>query len=111
MPLTHANVASTVVSALANLAPNYGTGGIPISYAFINAKGQVTPVAGLGPLARAKWLDFHTVSGSAENYKVNQTGVTSDLLLIFTGITQASDATAIPYDQIGFRAEFTFGAF
>jgi hypothetical protein len=109
-PLTHANVASTPVTALATVAPTYQTGGLPISLKFINLFGQQRVIGGIGPLATIKWFEAQTINGSANNFKVNLTG-TTPLLLQFAGTTEASDATAVPYDTVAFRAEFTNGAF
>lgn len=110
IPLTHANLASQVAYGLATVAPTYQTGGLPISLSFIKPNGISTVVAGIGPLATIKWIEVQTISGSALNYKVNLTG-TSPLLLVYSGITQATDASAVPFDMAQFRAEFTFGAF
>lgn len=111
VPLTHANVAATaVVGGITTIAPTYQTGGIPISLNFIDYLGRQKVVGNIGPLATIKWFQAITIAGSAYNYKVNLTG-TTPLLLVYSGITQATDASAVPFDTIGFRAEFTFGAF
>ena len=109
VPLTHANVTATTASGLATIAPTYQTGGLPISY-FINFEGKIQGVGGIGPLATLKWFEAVTINGSAYNYKVNLTG-TKPLLLQFSGITQSTDAAAVPFDTVEFRAEYSFGAF
>lgn len=108
IPLTHANVAATSVQGLAFLQPTYTTGGIPLLYTFTNPLNGNVQIPDLGSGAVPSWIEFQSLAGSALNYKVNTIG-TTPLLLIFTGITQISDATAITADTIGFRAEFPRG--
>jgi hypothetical protein len=110
VPLTHANVALTTLVGIATLTPTYTTGGVPLSFAFINYKGVATSVAGIGPLATPKWIDIKTVTGSLVRYVTNET-VSPILVAVYSGITQATDAAAIPFDTAHFRAEFTNGAF
>jgi hypothetical protein len=110
VPLTHSNVATTAAYGIATVAPTYQTGGLPISLAFINFEGKTQTVGDLGPLSTIKWFDAESIAGSAYNYKVNLTG-TTPLLLVYNGVTQATDASTLPFDTVGFRAEFTFGAF
>jgi hypothetical protein len=109
IPLTHANVASTAVQGLVFLQPTYITGGIPILYTFSNPATGSTQIPDLGNGALPSWIEFKTLAGSALNYKVNLLTPSSPLLLIFTGITQISDSTAITADTVGFRAEFPRG--
>lgn len=109
MAKTHADVAPTSAVGIVTVAPTYTTGGLPIN-GFINFEGKVIPIAGIGPLAVMRWLDAQTLSGSANNYKVDFT-VSPPKLLQFSGITQATDAATVPFDTVGFRAEYTNGAF
>jgi hypothetical protein len=108
VPLTHANVAATAVQGLAFLQPTYTTGGIPLVYTFTNPTNGNVQIPNLGNSPIPSWIEFQTLAGSALNYKLNSVGASS-LLLIYTGITQTSDAAAIPADTIGFRAEFPRG--
>lgn len=110
VPLTHADAGPTTAAGVATLQATYTTGGIPISYAFVNSSGTSNPVAGIGPLAVPKWITFQTIAGSAYNYKVDLSA-TPNKLLIFSGITQATDAAAIPTDTVAFRAEFVKNSF
>ena len=105
-PLTHADAGPTTAAGTATLQPSYTTGGIPISYNFVNASGKQVVIGGIGPLATPKWIQFQTTAGSTLNYKVDSTAVPNKLL-VFTGITQTADAVAIPADTIAFRAEFS----
>ena len=111
VPLTHANLASTACTALATLSPNYATGGLAVG-ALTAVGGSEKVVAGIGPNSATspKQIEFFTLSGSAQNYKVNAQP-TVPLVLDFTGITQASNATAVPADSIGFKGEWVKGAF
>lgn len=109
VPLTHAN-GSGSQTGVAFVQGTYQTSGIAISYAFVDQNGNQSPVGTLGPLAVPKWIDVKTVAGSAYNYKVN-TSVFPNLLLIFNGVTQVSDTTAIVADTVQFRAEFIKNAF
>jgi len=111
VPLTHSNLASTTCTALATLSPNYSTGGLAVG-AFTTIGGGTAVVAGIGPNSATspKKIDFYTLKGSAQNYKTNLQP-TVPLMLDFTGITQASNATAIPADSIGFKGEWVKGAF
>lgn len=108
-PLTHAN-ASGSQQGVAYVQGTYQTAGIPISYAFVDQLGRQNPIGTLGPLSVPTWITFQTIQGSAYNYKINTT-VTPNLLLIFSGITQVSDATAITLDAAAFRAEFVKNSF
>jgi hypothetical protein len=110
VPLVHADAGPTTAAGIATLQPTYTTGGIPINLGFVNSAGKASPVGTIGPLSVPKWIDFHTIAGSALNYKVDQSA-TPYKLLIFSGITQATDAAAIPTDTVAFRAEFTKNAF
>ena len=109
VPLTHAN-GSGSQGGVAFVQGTYQTLGIPVSYSFVDQYGRQSPVATLGPLAVPKWIQFQSVAGSAFNYKIN-TQVFPNLLLIFNGVTQASDAAAITADTVTFRAEFNKNAF
>lgn len=111
VPLTHANLASTPCNALATLSPNYATGGLAIG-ALTSTTGAANPVAGIGPNAAKspKNITFATLNGSAQNYKMNMQP-TVPLMLDFTGITQATNAAAVPADSIGFKGEWVKGAF
>lgn len=108
IPLTHANVASTAVQGLVFIQPSYTTGGIPLVYTFTNPGTGASQIPDLGSSPIPSWIQFQTLAGSALNYKVNLIGA-SPLLLIYTGITQTSDAAAITADTVGFRAEFPRG--
>lgn len=108
IPLTHANVASTAVQGLVFLQPTYTTGGIPLVYTFSSPASGAVQVPNVGNGGIPSWITLQTLAGSALNYKVNTIGATP-LLLIFTGITQITDATAITADTVGFRAEFPRG--
>ena len=107
--LTHAD-ASATAAGVATLQPTYTTGGININYAFVDLSGNPSPIGTIGPNVTAKWIEFQTVAGSAYNYKVDQSAVPNKLL-IFNGITQATDAAAIPSDTVAFRAEFVKNQF
>lgn len=111
VPLTHANVAQTSVQALATLSPNYATGGLAIG-AMKTVAGGTAIVAGIGPVSATspKAISFATLNGSAQNYKMNMQP-TVPLMLDFTGITQATNAAAVPADSIGFKGEWVKGAF
>ncbi len=104
--LTHAN-GSGSQHGVAVIQATYTTGGIPFSFTFTDLSGNVV-VPDIGPGAVPNWMDVATISGSAFNYKVNQV-VSPNTLLIFSGITQATDAAAIVADTVGFRAEFARG--
>lgn len=104
VPLTHAN-GSGSQTGVAFVQGTYQTSGIPISYGFVDQFGRPSPVGTLGPLATPKWIEARTVSGSVYNYKIN-TSVFPNLLLIYNGVTQVTDATAITADTVNFRAEF-----
>ena len=108
VPLTHANVAATSVQGLVFFQPTYASGGIPLVYTFSNPQSGNIQIPSLGNGAVPTWIELQTLAGSAYNYKVN-TVAASPLLQIYSGITQVSDATAITYDTIGFRAEFARG--
>lgn len=104
--LTHAN-GSGSQSGVGVIQGSYQTAGIPLNYTFTNMNGALAvPVLGGNPVPT--WIEVKTKAGSAFNYKVNQT-VTPNLLLIFNGVTQVSDAAAITADTVGFRAEFPRG--
>ena len=109
--LTHADVASTTTNGLATLSPNYSTGGLAIG-ALTTTSGVAKVVAGIGPSAATapKKIDFFTLKGSAQNYKMNMQTAPPQML-DFTGITQATGAAAIPADSIGFKGEWVKGAF
>jgi hypothetical protein len=109
VPKTAANGSGTQ-QGVAVVQPSYTTGGIPISYAFIDSQGNSRPIGTIGPLAVPTWIDAKTVAGSAYNYQVNTT-VKPNLLRILNGITELSDQAAIPADTTAFRAEFVKGAF
>jgi len=109
--LTHADVAATTTKGLATVSPNYSTGGLAIG-ALTTPSGVAKVVAGIGPSAATapKKIDFFTLKGSAQNYKMNMQTAPPQML-DFTGITQASNATAIPADSFGFKGEWVKGAF
>ena len=93
VPLTHADAGPTTAAGTATLQATYTTGGIAINFAFVNSAGNPAPVGTIGPLTLPKWIDFHTIAGSAYNYKVDQSA-TPYKLLIFSGITETADAAA-----------------
>lgn len=105
VPLTHADAGPVTAAGVATLQATYTTGGIPINYGFVTSSGTPSPVGGIGPLSVPKWITFQTIAGSVYNYKVDQSA-TPNKFLIFSGITQATDAAAIPSDTVAFRAEF-----
>jgi len=107
--LTHAD-GSGSQGGVAFVQGTYQTAGLAISYAFVDQFGRQRPVGTIGPLAQPKWIEAQTVSGSVYNYKIN-TEVFPNLLLIYSGITQVSDTTAIVADTVKFRAEFVKNAF
>lgn len=109
VPLTHAN-GSGSQGGVAFVQGTYQTLGIPISYSFVDQFGRTSPVATIGPLVQPKWIEMQTIAGSVYNYKIN-TEVFPNLLLIFSGVTQVSDTTAIVADTVKFRAEFVKNAF
>lgn len=109
VPLTHANLASTACKALATLSPNYATGGLALG-SFVTTSGKTQPVPQIGPKNYPKDVRVFTRSGSSQNYKVNL-NVQPSLVLDFTGITQATNGSAVPADSIGFRAEYVKDAY
>jgi len=109
VPLTHANASGTQ-QGVAVVQPTYITGGLPISYGFIDLAGLPNPVGTIGPLSVPTWIDVKTIAASAYNYQVNTT-VTPNLLRILSGITEVSNTTAITADTVQFRAEFIKNAF
>lgn len=113
VPLTHANLATTSVQALATLAPNYATGGLAVG-GYLNKLGQATFVPQVGPLQTLapKKLNVFSLSGT-RNYPVNMnTGTTAPLVLSYTLTgTQATNAAALPADSIGFKAEYVKDGF
>jgi len=109
VPLTHANASGTQ-QGVAVVQPTYITGGIPLSYNFVDLLGLPNPIGTIGPLSVPAWIDVKTVAASAYNYKVNTT-VTPNLLQILSGVTEVSLGTAITADTVSFRAEFAKNAF
>jgi hypothetical protein len=109
VPLTHAN-ASGIATGAATVQGTYTAGGIPINYGFVNGGGQPSAIGSIGPKSTVKWIDVQSLAGSAFNYKTN-ISVTPNKLLIFNGITEATDAAAVPNDTVGFRAEFVKNAY
>lgn len=109
VPLTHAN-GSGSQQGVATLQPTYTTGGIPLIYGFVDQLGRPNPIGTIGPLSVPTWAEAQSVAGSAFNYKINTT-VTPNTLLIFSGITQVSDAASIMADTVAFRMEFLKNAF
>lgn len=109
VPLTHANASGTQ-QGVAAVQPTYITGGLPISYAFVDLQGKSAPIGTIGPLSVPIWIDVKSVAASAYNYQVNTT-VTPNLLRILSGVTEVSNTTAIVADTVAFRAEFVKNAF
>jgi len=109
VPLTHANGSGTQ-QGVAVAQPTYITGGIPLSYNFVDLQGLPNPIGTIGPLSLPTWIEVQTVAASAYNYKVNTT-VTPNLLQILSGVTEVSLGTAITADTISFRAEFLKNVF
>jgi hypothetical protein len=95
---------------VAVVQPTYITGGIPLSYNFVDLQGLPNPIGTIGPLSLPAWIEVQTVAASAYNYKVNTT-VTPNLLQILSGVTEVSLGTAITADTISFRAEFVKNVF
>lgn len=110
VPLTHADAGPTTAAGVATLQATYTTGGLPINYGFVSSSGAANPIGSIGPLAVPKWISFQTIAGSAYNYKVDLSA-TPNKLLIFNGITEATDAAAVPSDTVAFRAEFVKNQF
>ena len=104
VPLTAKNASGTQYG-LAFLQPNYTTGGLPISYGFIDQLGLPRPIDTVGPLATPNPILFSTIAGSTFNYPVNTVG-TPNLMKIVNGTTEVSNGAAVTADTIRFRAEF-----
>jgi hypothetical protein len=104
VPKTAANVSGTN-DGMAVLQPNYTTGGLPISYNFINLAGNPNPIGTIGPLATANPIQLTTIAASALTYAINQT-VNPNLVKILSSGTELSNGTAVTADTIRFRAEF-----
>jgi hypothetical protein len=109
VPLTAKNASGTNY-ALAVLQPNYTTGGLPISYNFIDLMGLPNPIGTVGPLATPNPIQFTTMAASSFNYGVNLTG-TPNLLKIVNGTTEVTNGAAVTADTIRFRAEFVKNSF
>lgn len=107
--LTAANATETNVSGLATLTPNYATGGLALG-AFTGLNGSIIPIGTLGPLATPHWLSVCSLLGTRQ-YPVNSTVIPPLILSYTLAGVQATNASALPADVIGFRAEFTKGAF
>ncbi len=106
---THANSSGTQ-QGLATIQATYTTGGIPVSYSFIDGQGNNRPIGTIGPLSVPTWIDVKTAAGSALAYKVNTT-VSPNTLVILSGITELSDQASITVDTTVFRAEFPKNSF
>jgi hypothetical protein len=109
VPLTAPNGSGSQFG-LAVLQPNYTTGGLPISYSFIDLLGNPNPIATIGPMSTPNPIQFSTLAGSAFNYGVNLTG-TPNLMKILSGVTEVSNGAAVTADTIRFRAEFVKNSF
>lgn len=112
-PLTASNLAATPCQALTTLSPNYATGGLAMG-AFTDLSGKPSIIAGIGPNNAVDPIVMEVFSMGAvttQNYKVNINANPVPLILDFTGITQATNATAIPADAIGFWGEWSKGMF
>jgi hypothetical protein len=92
--------------------PTYVTGGIPVSFQFVDQFGLQRPIAGIGPLANPNSLALDTKSGSVFTYSTNiiQTNITP-LVRIFTSGAEVTNAASITADVVGFLAEFAAGSF
>jgi hypothetical protein len=110
--ITAPNVGQTVVYATVTVQPTYITGGIPISWQFVDQAGNPRPIAGIGPLANPNWLTLQTKIASSLTYATNltQTNITPLVKILSSG-TELSNAASITADVVGFLAEFAFGAF
>ena len=110
--ITAPNVPQTTVYGTMTVQATYLTGGLPVSYQFVDQLGLPRPIGGIGPLANPNWLNLQSKSGSVFTYSTNiiQTNITP-LVRIFTSGAEVSNAASIVADSIGFLAEFSFGAF
>jgi hypothetical protein len=112
--ITAPNVPQTSAYGTMTVQPTYVTGGIPISYNFVDQLGLPRPIAGIGPLANPNRLVLYTKSGSVFTYSTDiiHTNITP-LVRAFSWASTAGEvaAGALGADVIGFLAEFTFGAF
>lgn len=106
MAKTHTDGSATEAGQVV-LSPEYATGGLEIPYAFTDAQGKSVQVP-LGSGAVPNWIQAYSASGGAYNYKVDQTQV-PNLLRIYNGVTELSDAAVILADTIYYRAEFNYG--
>jgi len=109
-PLTHANLAATSAQAVATVAPVYATGGLALGKA-ISKQGTVTPLPQVGPLAQPKSLKVYSQAGGIRTYPVNSNTGSAPLILDYSGVTEATNAAAVPADSIGFRAEYVKDGF
>jgi hypothetical protein len=108
--LTHANLAATQCLALATLAPNYATGGLPLAWFTDVRTGKAQPIAGIGPLALPTSVSIFSLSGSLQSYVAKYTGAGVNIV-DQKGGTEATNAAAVPADSIGFYMEWQKGAF
>jgi hypothetical protein len=104
------NVGTTSVQATATVQGTYLTGGIPVSFSFVDQNGNPRPVAGIGPLAKPTWVTLQTKEASVLSYQTNIVS-TYPVVRMFTSGAEVANAAVIPADVIGFLAEFTSGAF
>jgi hypothetical protein len=104
VPLVHAN-ASGVGGGFAVLSATYVTGGLPISYAFVNQHGLSSPIGTIGPRLLPKWIEVQSISGTAAYYKVNSV-LTPNTLVIYAGVTETTSGAVPVTDVAQFRAEF-----
>ena len=112
--LAVAAVGQTSIYATMTVQPTYVTGGVDLSYQFVDQLGLPRPIGGIGPTANANWIKLQSKIASTLSYETNitQTGITP-LVRAFSWASTAGEvaAGALTADYIGFLAEFTFGAF
>lgn len=105
---------SGTLQGLAVLTPNYTTGGIPISYAFIDTMGLPRAIPQVGPLQTPSPILFSSIAGNNTIYEAVTT-VTPNLLKILVlgsgGTAEPTGGAAIPADTVRFRAEFVKDGF
>ena len=114
--ITAPNVGQTSVYATLTVQPSYVTGGIPISWQFVDQSGNPRPIAGIGPLANPRLqLKLQTKSASTLTYgdEPRRTTNITPLVRVFNWASTAGEvaAGALPADVISFKAEFAFGGF
>ena len=119
--ITAPNVTQTNLYATMTVQPTYVTGGIPLSFQFVDQLGLQRPIPGIGPLANPNSLNLDTKNGSSYIYNVNtvQANFASQntlppLVRIFNCAATAGEianGAVVPADVIRFVAEFPFGSF